>query len=350
MNRSNRNVRRTIGPWAAGAVLAAFLLPAAPVGAVVVFEEDFDGFSQDWVCCLSDCALDPGLPPGYSGFSSNTLGGNYGECNCQVTTDADRAGGGRGMRIYLEEDAWPTGENILKKDLGADHRLLHIRWYMRESTKDFSNFEKLFRIKEAVGQILIPEWKAEGSHVYMNLWDANTSNNHLFTGFDLRTDVGVDEWHCYEIRIDLDARQAAFWVDGDAKGVLEDQPWLDGWQIRNIEIGGNQYGHSWTAPTEYPRDYDDIVIATAYVGCDGTPPADEAAPEGAEEPGETAEPVEPAPEIPETVEDAADAAADEGPAQDAVEGPADTPAEPVLDGADEPGGGGSGCGCELAAR
>jgi hypothetical protein len=327
--------------------LLALLVLGRSAGAVEIYSEDFDGFSRDWVCCLADCALDPGVPPGYTEFHSNVLGLNYGQCNCQITTEADRGSGGRGLRINLEEDAWPTGENVLKKDLGEDYRLLFIRWYMRESTTDFTNFEKLFRIKQASGQILIPEWKAESGHVYMNLWDANTSANHLFEDFDLKTEVEVGQWTCYEIKIDLDAKNAELWVDGVSRGTLTDQPWLDGWVMRNIEIGGNQYGHTWSEPVEHPRDYDDIVIATEQVGCDDVPPADEDEgdePVDAVEPAETTEPL---PEPADASDPAADASIEDLQGPDAAADPApDAAADPLEEESD---GGGDGCGCIVAA-
>jgi len=243
----------------------------------VIWQESFDGYTRDYSCSLSDCALNPGLPAGFAGFGSNTMCKNYGQPNTQIITSAERSNPGqtnkRGFRINLEEQCWPTGENILKKDLGKNYTLLYLRWYQRDSTKSFTNFQKLFRLKQADGQILIPEFQVNGSNIQMNLWDSQTSSNHFFTGYNLNTQYTVGTWVCYEIKIDLVNKKAEFWVNGVSKGTLNATWWPSGWYVRYVEIGGNQYGHSWVSPTEQTRDYDDIVVADSYVGPSGTPPA-----------------------------------------------------------------------------
>lgn len=243
--------------------------------ATVIWQENFDGFTKDWNCSLADCSLNPGLPPGYSAFGSNTLCKNYGNPNTQIVTGAERTSPGgtnkRGFRINLEEDCLPPGENILGKNLGADYGLLYIRWYQRDAVNTFSNFQKLFRLKQADGnQILIPEFQVNSGKVQMNLWDVATADNHFFTGYNLTTDYTPGTWVCYEIKIDLINKQAQFWVNGVSKGSFNATWWSSNWKIRYIEIGGNQYGHSWVYPTEKTRDYDDIVVSTSYVGPSGT--------------------------------------------------------------------------------
>jgi hypothetical protein len=247
-----------------------FLLIGQNGQSAVYWDENFDGFTKNWSCGLSDCALNPGLPPGYVGFGSNTMCRNYGQNNTQITTLAERTNPGtankRGFRIYLEEQCWPTGENILKKDLGGNRTLIYLRWYQRDSVNSFSNFQKLFRLKQTSNQILIPEFQVNGGHVQMNLWDAQTNSNHFFTGYNLDTDYTPGTWVCYEIKIDLVNKRAEFWVDGVSRGTLNATWWPSGWYIRYIELGGNQYGQSWVYPTEETRDYDDIAVADAYIG------------------------------------------------------------------------------------
>lgn len=253
----------------------ALLIVCQTGHSTVIWQENFDGFTRDYNCSLGDCSLNPGLPPGYTGFGSNVLGKNYGRPNSQIVTTAERSNPGqtnkRGFRINLEEDSWPTGENILKKDLGKNYTLIYLRWYQRDSVKSFSNFQKLFRLKQSNGQILIPEFKASGGNIQMNLWDAQTNSNHYFTGYNLNTQYTVNTWVCYEIKIDLVNKQAEFWVNGVSKGTLNATWWPSGWYIRYIEVGGNQYGHSWVYPVEQTRDYDDIVVADSYVGPVGPP-------------------------------------------------------------------------------
>lgn len=244
--------------------------------ATVIWQENFDGFTRDYNCSQSDCS--GSMPSGYSAFSSNVMCQNYGQPNAQIVGAAERSSPGqtnkRAFRINLEQQCWPTGENILRKNLGKDYSRIYLRWYQRDSTKSFSNFQKLFRLKKADGnQILIPEFQVNGSNIQMNLWDAQSGANHFFTGYSLNTQYTPGRWVCYEIKIDLVNRQAQFWVDGVSAGTMNATWWPSGWTIRYIEIGGNQYGHSWTYPTEHQRDYDDIVVADSYVGPSGTLPA-----------------------------------------------------------------------------
>jgi hypothetical protein len=250
--------------------MVLFLSLPSPVLGQVVWKEDFNGFDQDWVCCKADCAGEPGVPPGYSEFHSNTLCKNYGECNSQITIKAERSNPGvenkRGFRIYLKQHCFPTGENVLKKDLGENLTAFYLRWYERDSVNRFSHFQKLFRLKQKVGQILIPEWQVNRRSIQMNLGDAASGKNHFFPDYSLDWDYKPGTWVCYELRIDLVKKEAEFWVDGKSKGKMKNLPWRDGWYLRNIEIGGNQYGHSWKEPVEEYRDYDDIVVSKSYVG------------------------------------------------------------------------------------
>lgn len=239
----------------------------------VIWQENFDGFTQDYNCSSAVCTS----PPGYVGFMSNTECKNYGLPNAQIAGTAERSYPGqtnkRGFRINLEEQCWPTGENLIRKDLGKDYNLIYIRWYQRDSYRTFQHFQKLFRFKKADGnQNIIPMFYGNGSNIQMGLWDAQTASVHFFTGYNLNTQYTVGTWVSYEIKLDLVNRQAEFWVNGVSKGKLDASSWWPaGWTIRNVEIGGNQYGHPWTAPVEHHRDYDDIVISTSYVGPSGPP-------------------------------------------------------------------------------
>jgi hypothetical protein len=232
--------------------------------AEVIWQEHFDGFGKDWTCCLDDCSITPGVPPGFIEFHSNTF--NAEKCNALINTDAARTTGvnKRGFRIYLRTDTFPTGENVLRKDLGDNKTLIYLRWYQRDSSRTYTNFQKLFRLKQSSGQILIPEWQVNNSHIQMNLWSASDGNNHFFTGYNLDTDYIPGTWKCYEIKIDMVNKQTEFWVDGVSKGIQNATWWSDGWYIRYIEIGGNQYGHI----AGNTIDYDDIVVSTSYIGPD----------------------------------------------------------------------------------
>ncbi len=249
------------------AIAAAILIGFSLAQAQIVWQEDFNVPTKDWICCKADCALTPGVPPGYTEFHSNTMCGGDG-CNAGIISAADRQGSGRGFRIDFTPTCFPTGENVLKKALPQKLQRFFLRWYERDTLNRFDNFHKLFRLKQASGQILIPEWQRNGSHIQMNLWDAASNSNHFFTGYNLDTDYVPGTWTCYEIFIDIPNKAAEFWVNGESKGKLTNQAWSTSWAVQNIEIGGNQYGGG---AGNY-RDYDDIVASLSYVGPDGTVP------------------------------------------------------------------------------
>jgi len=253
--------------------LGAVLGVPGNAGAQIVWQENFDNFTHDWICCRADCALTPGLPPGYSEFHSNTMCGGDG-CNTAIIPAADRRGSGRGMRVKFTSTCFPTGENVLKKNLGVNLQRFYLQWYERNTINRFSNFHKLFRLKQESTQILIPEWQINGGHIQMNLWDANSNSNHFFTGYNLDTDYSPGQWACYEIFIDIPNRQAEFWVNGVSKGKLTNQAWSTSWYVVNVEIGGNQYG----GEVGNYRDYDDIVVSTSYIGPPGDGGASPSAP------------------------------------------------------------------------
>jgi hypothetical protein len=242
--------------------------------AEIYWSETFDTYTAEWQCCLADCALNPGCPSGYSECHANTYGSpSY--CTA-ITTDAARVAGTnkRGYRITLGANVFPTGENVLKKDLGSNKTLVYLRWYQRDSApSSYSSFQKLFRMKQVSGQILIPEWQTNGGNVQMNLWDAATGSNHFFTGYSVNNagDYTPGTWACYEIKMDLVNKAAEFWVNGVSKGTLNASSWwTTGWYIRNVEVGGNQYSHTVGATI----DYDDIIVSDTYNGCGETPPGD----------------------------------------------------------------------------
>jgi len=258
------------------AILLVFLLLVSiSVSAQIIFEDDFDGFSQDYVCCNSDvtsCIV----PPGYYNFKSN--GHDYGECDGQVIPAADRFGGqenNRGFRIYLEEDQTPLRDTQLEVMLGSNYKVVYLRWYLRESFVDFESFEKLFRIADTTiqahgYQIFIPDWRHHYdpdniNPVYFLLWESAHQTTNDWEEFDLR-DMGSDSWHSYELKIDLDNKITEFWVDGISYGEQSNSNWPDEWTIGKISLGGNGFGRPWSAPNEETRDYDDVVFSTEYIG------------------------------------------------------------------------------------
>jgi len=245
-------------------VALLFLSPAA-VFAEVVWEQDFDDYSMDWICCLGDCSIIPGKPPGFSGFKSNGSYIDY--CASQIIEDGDRSGtsGNRGYRIKLFWDHLPSRDSMLTVSLPAGHSKLFFRWHMRESNVNgLRGFDKVLRIWSGSFQI-VPEWKWNQSKLKWNIWNASNGNQYP-NSTDYRSVISDDEWHCYEVMIDLANGEAKFWFDGVSSGTLTNQRYPDS-TFSYFNIGGNSYGHTWSEPQIETRDYDDIVVSTERIGC-----------------------------------------------------------------------------------
>ncbi|MFH1587496.1 MAG: LamG domain-containing protein, partial [Candidatus Diapherotrites archaeon] len=234
----------------------------------VIFEDDFDSFTRDYEC---DNSYACEKPDSYDLFKSH--GGDYGKPNGQIINEADRFGGqgeNRGYRICLEEDVFPARDTQLEVTLTHPQEVMYFRWYGRESTLQFTNYQKLFRIFTAsYNNILTIGWKHKtlpGEPIWLYLFNTNTADNILFTDFDLGTDIIPGDWHCYELLVDLNSKTTEFWVNGITRGRITERSFPDDWSIGIVAIGGNQYGHDWVEPVEYTRDYDDVVFSTEYIG------------------------------------------------------------------------------------
>ncbi|MFH1587510.1 MAG: right-handed parallel beta-helix repeat-containing protein [Candidatus Diapherotrites archaeon] len=258
-------------------LLVLLVLILQVVTAQVIFEDDFDAFTQDYLCGSPELGHDCTGPPGYEVLKGSLNDASYGEPNAQIVAAGDRFGGvgnHRGLRFYLEArppEPLIANDSLLKKILSEPEKAIYVRWYMRESFVDFtSSFQKLFRFGNSEGeQTFVPEWKywrySDPPEVQFNFWDSQ-NGNLMYTTFDLKTDVLPDSWHSYEIKIDLNNDEIEFWFDGESKGAFSDRDYSDYGNTQGINIGGNTYNIDWLEPVEETRDYDDVVVATEYIG------------------------------------------------------------------------------------
>jgi len=267
-------------------ILCIFL--ASVCNSTVLWQENFDSFSQDMTCGKpSSNETQCTAPNGYTSWFAETKGwsgSNPSFINGIVPT-AGREG--MGWRINLRTVCATNYENVLNANkFSADANPVYLRWYGRESWNDFrySSYEKLFRLKNNSGsQIIIPEWMGDGTKTFFRVW-LNNSSVMDWTNFDLKTFTDLvapngvkDVWMCYELKIDLVNNKYEFFVNDVSMGEKSAKRALStSYRIKGVSIGGNQnnvYCSSSTKPCWTPasdfktRDYDDIVLSTERVGC-----------------------------------------------------------------------------------
>jgi hypothetical protein len=283
-------------------MLVCSFLIAPQVDATVLWEENFDSYNTNWYCGTNVGAVEEACTPPvkvgksssdyilYKAETKNWVGSNPSFIS-GIVPEAGREG--RGWRINLRIVCATNYENILDaKNIGVDANPLYLRWYGRESWKDFkySSYEKLFRIKDQNGsQIIIPEWMGNGySQGFFRVW-LNTGAVMDWTNFNLNTFTDSvatpdlrNKWMCYELKMDIVNNKYEFFVNGVSMGEKSASRALStSKRIRYVTIGGNQNNvyciggtyPCWTPTNTFQtRDYDDIVLSTERVGCETAPP------------------------------------------------------------------------------
>lgn len=277
--------------------------------AAVLWQENFDGYSRDYlfgppsVITDNSCAWNAdqassesvycGVPSAFQYGKADTQGwGISGEAPYVHGINSSGArGAGKGWRLNLR--AHPRtkgydGENILKSKSFSSSgvNVFYQRWYMRESNInwDVTSYQKLFRIfgNSGAGQSFIPEWYAGR----FRLWGrsggvADWTNVNPKTYTDSTVPSGIqNQWVCYEIKYDIPAQTYQLWVNGNDKGVKTGSLVPTSERIVSVEVGGNQHNiGAWSPFTGYKtRDYDDIVFSDSRIGCDGTIPTSDPIP------------------------------------------------------------------------
>jgi len=259
------------------AVLLALLFAGSAWGAVL-WESDFDGHDSDYECCESDGDCTGAVQSWddlnlYSSIHANVMNDNWGECNTIIGGAAERSspgGNNRGFRIYLDDRDHPTGESSLGFDLD-DEATFYIRWYSRFSFTPTGGYVKTFRMycASGVSQCLIIDWITHSGTCQLTLSIRPFSGTRFSWGVTCAA-MPVDTWVAYEMFIDIPNEQATLWVDGINKGTDTEVAVGETWEVDLIEIGGNQYGFPEpTDPDEETMDYDDVIVADAYIGLGG---------------------------------------------------------------------------------
>jgi chitodextrinase len=261
-------------------------------GQIILYQDNFDDYSADFILDTNNHACPA------NGKYSNTKG-CYGNAvtpaiispnYARVSTSNNR---GFFQPIF---DSWAAagsnGNDSVGNEIGLGvifpqtTKVLHIRWYQKDTYVNYGNFQKLFRISTgnqgSIGsQIVVPEWQrdATGNNVQMDLAIIG-GNATFFPNYNLNsaTNYTPGTWRCYEIKIDAVNKAGEFWVDGVSKGSASMSTLADNVNFNSMQIGGN---HSYkTGQNGNYISYDDVVVANSYIGCSGTttPPADTSAP------------------------------------------------------------------------
>ena len=258
------------------------------VNATVLFQDDFNSYSKDWLCKLADCSINPGLPvkagqskSDYLVFNSNVSdwNGTTPSYNSGITSDAGMTG--RGFRYYLRQEPFPNGENLLVSNSIGSYNPIYLRWYEKDSHLDFSksSYQKLFRLyHNGSTQTAIPEWiGGYGSgKTYMRLWLGNGATM-VWTNYNLATSGNMDKWVCYEMKLDIVNNKYEFFVNGVSMGEKSASSKLNtSYRVKYIGIGGNQHNTDcWTPKTALKtRDMDNVVVSTTYIGPITTVPSE----------------------------------------------------------------------------
>jgi hypothetical protein len=256
--------------------LCFFLIPSV-LFAQVLWEEDFDGYPENWSLDNDgdgrfNCPGD--LYGGSFPFCAADTQGDYGSPDIEITTDANRSGGGRGFRLHIWRDSGGTccENGITDNTLWAGQKDFYIRWYMRLNYNRQSSYAKIFRIKDSRGtQRFIFDWYRYNGKTRLILFTSEDG----FGGYDynpnwnLEDDYTPNTWVCLEAFIDQTNDEWTLWVDGVQQG--DPIPFTPSdYTITGTMIGGNQVGQG---SVDHVIDYDDIVVSTEYIGpVGGSPP------------------------------------------------------------------------------
>lgn len=232
--------------------------------AQVIWQEDFDGFSSNWLLS-NDNDGRPNCPAGFE-----QCGGDQSTSNSpdiEIHTDferSNRGGNNRAYRVWIYPGTSPTCcENILRKDIPAVTDF-YLRWYMRLSTNSMGNYWKMFRFWDTRGThrfILEPKYRHTWGETRFII-TTTTGEESAWTNWIMSDDYTANRWVCMEVYVNQSNNEATLWVDGDNKGTIH-LPWSANYNVGRIGVGGNQTSASGKVQT---MDYDDIVVSTTYVG------------------------------------------------------------------------------------
>jgi len=281
------------------AVFFAFaVLFSAPADGAVIFQDNFDN--------APDGARTGGIvPAGWSQWMqdgiSATLDGITHYAG-EITTPG-RGGSGKSLKLWRHSTAWVgsasyAGPLVYEFPSSSAYSDIYIRWYMKlpvalDCTGSV-DYLKLFRlnITGGTGEIYlninnvtgVGSMRANGEvRVLGAAWQTVLSNSDLRAVWD-------GNWHCWEMRFGINSSRLTLWIDGVQKynsssfnyGAANAGRFT---MMQHFPVGNagvSQWQASWQA-----LEVDDLVIADAYVGPDGSAPAPSPAPPPAPEPTPT---------------------------------------------------------------
>jgi hypothetical protein len=282
--------------------LAAFVLLASPSSAAVIFQRDFDD-SEDTDAC--------GSPP--AGWDSWGI-----ESGCSADFDGvthpagevsspGRGGTGKSLKLWRAGTLFEGYSGGVycgqSSNFSPTSQDFYVRWTMRipaGATLDFtdagSNYQKLFRLNMNGGEgelyvnintpyadQTVPAGGALQIAPFLHtdpVLGYETTNYTVLGPSDLAP-LFDGEWHCYELHVDSLAGTVELWVDGVSRHrnaalamSAQSPQWIQHFGFGN-RASGSVMQDSWQA-----WEFDDLVIADAYVGPPGSAAPRPSAPTG----------------------------------------------------------------------
>lgn len=256
-----------------------------------IFRCDFDD--------LPDTRVGAAVPAGWSGWyqSGGVLGTVQGVTHWSGEIGSPgRGGSGKCLRMWRAGTLFEDYTGALHAAHGSPFaptaNNFYVRWTMRlpagiamDFTRAGSNYQKLFRLNTNAGdgeiyfginapykKPTIPAGAALQIAPFLHtdpVLKYATSNYTVLAPAEFAP-LFDGQWHCYEVHLNTPAKTVEFWLDGRLKHRNIDLPmtaqsptWLQHFGMGN-RASGTVVQESWQA-----WEFDDLVIADAYVGPPG---------------------------------------------------------------------------------
>jgi hypothetical protein len=261
------------------ALLSLGFLWSGEVQATVIFQDDFESDSSDWICTDGE-------------LSKWTSG--WGDCYSTSGFGAEwRMGSGRtgGNAVYSYKksgvsNGWRTLSRKYVEPLNIKEA--YMRWYMK--VPPANEYNKAIESGFKLNQIFVT---GGGGALYHNvkgntfaggqngMWLNNVWDWYEFTDVSNFND---GQWHCHEIRVKMNDESASngilqYWLDGELTASYENivvNPSSPYFQFVTVGVA-NVSDSDWYQTEWSAIGFDDFVLSAEYVGpddaSDTTPPS-----------------------------------------------------------------------------
>lgn len=244
----------------------------------IIFSDDFESYPSSWVCTQGDLSK---WSAGYSNCSSTAgFGAEWkmgaGRSSINALYSWKKMGVPNGYRG--EAQKWLTGSDVKQE--------IYHRWYMKVPgsavyNKGIDQGFKFWRYITRANGFSGPD------EIYLNvrgttfaggkltIYESGSSAYHDLTNV---SDFNDNQWHCHELRIKINSSGMSdgiiqYWLDGTLKATysnlrLDKSAGQGG--IHRIGVGmGNVSDNDWYQAEWSAVGFDDVVVATEYIGPDG---------------------------------------------------------------------------------